>query len=161
MILRAVLRCRCIFSVTGSSSLPPPTTHAPLYRAPPALQTEYAERPAAAFVPAAGAANSVSSRPTPAGRHAPVLVRGPPGRLPPPPPYAVARPPFPVPLGHSRTDTRWPRPRPLGGGYLVAPNGVRPPPPPIGGAPGGRKECIFLRSCSMRFLFQNFSSTNL
>ncbi|CDJ53568.1 RNA binding motif-containing protein, putative [Eimeria brunetti] len=52
----------------GPSSVPPPTAHAALYRAPPAAQNEYAVRPVAPIAPAAGAASSVPGPPLPVWR---------------------------------------------------------------------------------------------
>lgn len=119
----------------GTASSPPPTTSASPTGLPPLLQTEPDGRFAAAFPPDIGDPSWFPSRPAPSARPLPPLIRGP-GRLPGVLPFGVgARPPFSLPPGHPRMDLRWPRQRHLAGGYLVASNGVQPPPPPLGAAP--------------------------
>lgn len=121
------------------------------------LPTESAGRFAAPLPPAAGEPTCFATRPPPSARAPPALMRGPPGRLPGPPPFGVGpRPPFHLPPGHPRMDPRWSRPRHLGGGYLVTPNGVQPPPPPMAAGPGirsGRKSITHLETRSVGSFF--------
>lgn len=121
----------------GLSSPPPPATNASPSRPPPMLPPESASRFAAPFPPAVGGPTCFGARPPHSARPPPALVHGPLGRLPGPPPFGVGpRPPFHLPPGHPRMDPRWPRPRHVGGGYLMTPNGVQPPPPPMAAGPG-------------------------
>ncbi|OEH75798.1 RNA binding motif-containing protein [Cyclospora cayetanensis] len=122
----------------GLTSPPPPAANSSPSRPLPTVQTDFTKRAAPLAPPHVGGQTSFPSRPAPPTRSLPPPARAPSGRLPGAPFFGVGpRQPFPVPVGPPRMDARWPRPRHLGGSYLVPPSGVQPPPPPIGAGPPG------------------------